>query len=128
MFKLFHDETNKTKVIDKVGLNQAAKWENCLNEWNQNKQTIFIAWFDETAEAFKNYSASHATEQPEIYLAGEMQFIHIQKESVLIFIEHYPLYHTELALFQKLHLKEAVVHSSLDEPYSCILVRLGFLS
>ena len=116
MFKLLHDETDKTKVIDKVALTQDAKWENCLNEWNQNKQTIFIAWFAETAEALKNYSTSHAREQPEIYLAGEMQFIHIKNESVLFFIEHYPLFNKELALFQKLHLKEAVVYSSLDEP------------
>jgi hypothetical protein len=116
MIKLFRNEANKIKIIDKITLTQSAKWENCLNEWGQNKQTIFIAWFNETADAFKSYASSHTTGQPEIFLATEMQFVHIQNESPYIFIEHYPLHKKELVLFEKLHLNEAIIFSSLDEP------------
>jgi hypothetical protein len=115
MSNLFSSEANKVKIVDKIAITQNAKWENCLNEWNQNKNLIFIAWFNETSDAFNNYITSHSTEQPQIYSANETQFVHIQNDPV-IFLEHYPLHSKEIFIFEKLHLKEAIVYSSLDEP------------
>jgi hypothetical protein len=116
MMKLFRNEANKIKITDKIVLTQNAKWENCLNARQQNKQTVFVAWFDETADTYKDYSVLHAGEQPEIYLARDMQFVYIQNNAPVIFLEHFPLHKKELALFEKLHLNEAIIFSSLDEP------------
>jgi hypothetical protein len=116
MFNFANKRSDQIKVIDKIAVSQYAKWENCLREWKQNKSIVFIAWFDETLEIFKNYTASNTDPQPEIYLANEMQSLHVQNENTFIFLEHFPLRNKEQALFKKLHITEAIVYSSLNEP------------
>ena len=116
MLHFFDKRSDHIKTIDKIALSQNAKWENCLLEWSQNKNIVFIAWFDETLDSFKNYTSAQIAKLPEAFLAGEIQFVHIHNNPV-IFLEHFPVYSKELAVFEKLHLKEAIVYSSLDEPF-----------
>jgi hypothetical protein len=48
MFKLFHSEGGKTKIIDRVFIHRQGKWDYCQKILTEDPKTIFIGWFDDS--------------------------------------------------------------------------------
>jgi hypothetical protein len=116
MFSFFKKKDVAVKVDDIIWMNEERKLDALAAIATANPNTIFIAWFDETFEKLMQRFAQNKLSPDTISLAKQ-----ISKHQVLnhpiVFVEHYPLHEKEEALFQKLELHKAVVHSGLDEAF-----------
>jgi hypothetical protein len=116
MFSLFKKkESGSVKVTDKIWISETAKLNAFARQWDENKNTAWVFWFDDTLQKVQNVFQGITGEQPTLLTAREASSMLLQGKSV-IFAEHYPLQQKETALFEKLHLKEAVIWSAMDEP------------
>jgi hypothetical protein len=115
MFNFFKkSNNNETRVRDVIWMSETAKWQGCVQEFQKEPSTLFITWFDDTMQQLESM-LSKENVRAEIIPARQMS-PHQAENRKCIFIEHYPLKRKETEMFEKLHLKEAVVFSSLDEP------------
>ena len=48
MFDLFKKKEPTTKIIDKVWMEEAVKFQSLVEEWKKDNTIIYIFWFDET--------------------------------------------------------------------------------
>ncbi len=115
MFNLFKKKEPAIKIVDKVWMNEFAKEKALIREWEKDKNTVFVFWFDESLQKFETAFAKETTEAAKLFTAREISSIHIANSRV-IFAEHYPLAEKENTLFQKIGLKEVTIWSALDEP------------
>jgi hypothetical protein len=111
MFNIF--KSSGPKIIDKVWMSKQAKWKACLGLLEANPSCLFIAWFEDTF-----HELTHYLQLPE----GQTHVLLTQHASVantsgrmVIFVEHYPIYNVETALFTSLNLSEIPVLVSMDE-------------
>ena len=111
MFGLFGSSGSKIKVVDKVWMSKDAKWRACVSMLQLNPACVFIAWFEET----RNELAQILGKDECVQLAEKIDLANLNNK-MIVFAEHYPLPQKEQTLFKSLHLKEAPVTSSLDEP------------
>lgn len=109
------NKESKTKIMDVVWMNETAKWNACLNAFQQSSSTIFIAWFEQTLQHLQSFFNTHSITNTKVFLYRNVTSLTVHNNAV-IFIEHYPLHQKEEELFQNLHLTEATIFSSLDEP------------
>lgn len=107
---------HEIKITDRVWISETAKWKACLHAGQQNDSAIFVAWFEDTQRKLQLYFAQNNKPVAQILLHRNVNS-HLLTNQQLIFVEHYPLSQNEQALFSSLGLKEAIVFSSLDEPF-----------
>lgn len=113
MFELFKKKDKDVQVTDKIWMNEQAKWQACFELYQQNPQTIFISWFEESRNHLRQYFESKAVSDMHIVDANFANVL--QQNDPVIFIEHFPLFAEEQQKFVDLGLKEVVIYSSLDE-------------
>ncbi len=107
----FFKKDNSVKVVDRVWLTSAAKWNACVAMQKINANCLFIAWFEETAHHLRSLLGKDAP----VVMAPEVNAEQLRAKTVIM-IEHYPLSETEQDFFKRLQLKEVPVLSALDEP------------
>jgi hypothetical protein len=98
-----------------VWLNEDAKWNSCLERMKQNNNTVIITWFEDTWHKLENMFAQANIPATTLFPSRQVTPQHV-KNAQVIFAEHYPLCQKEKELYKKLHISEAEVYSSLDEP------------
>jgi hypothetical protein len=115
MFSLFKPKAPSVKVIDKIWISLPAKLEICRKMLRANASCLFVVWFEESYQQFQ--AALQLLENsPNLKLAQDLTKTDIENR-MLIFGEHYPLRKMEQHLFMQLNLSEAIVLSSMDEPF-----------
>jgi hypothetical protein len=115
MFKLFHKENSKAKIIDRVFMQELGKWNYCLNILAENPKTIFIGWFDATIAALENFIVRTNSFPVAILNARSVHRSQVDGSSI-VFIEHHPMKSKEELIFYQLNLKEVIILTALDEP------------
>ena len=113
MFGLFKKKDKGVPAEDRIWMNEQAKWQACLELYQQNKQIVFIAWFDESKLNLQHYLESRAVTDAHIIDANFANSF--QQNNDIVFIEHFPLHQEEQNKFQDLGLSKAIIYSSLDE-------------
>ncbi|GCC50055.1 hypothetical protein SanaruYs_02700 [Chryseotalea sanaruensis] len=118
MFGLFKSKEKYISVNDQVWLTTEAKFRACQKMLKANPDTIFVVWFEATAQELKK-NLSLDEESINVLMAE-----HLNREKVpgklLIFVEHYPLIKKEQNLFVHMGLNNVPVLSALDEPFFSI--------
>jgi len=115
MFNLFKKKAPYRQVQDLVWMNETAKFNALLEEWNKNKQGVIIFWFQESQHRFDTYTAKISNETVTTELAATLIPI-AWRDKPIIFAEHFPLSEKENTLYDKLHLQTIHVWSALDDP------------
>lgn len=103
------------EIKDTVWLTEAAKWNNCLERLQQNNKTVIITWFEDTWHKLETIILQ-ANLPASTLFPSRQATPELIKNAPLIFAEHYPLHQKEKDLYKKLHVIQAEVYSSLDEP------------
>ena len=103
------------EIRETVWLNELSKWNSCLERLRQNPDTVIITWFEETLHKLETMLMNAQLTTSTLFPSRQVTHEHILSRAV-IFAEHYPLHHKEKELYKKLHLSQAEVYSSLDEP------------
>lgn len=115
MFNFFRKKSQATiKVIDKIWISENAKLDAFKKQWDADKNTAWIFWFDDTLRRAESVFAGENL-QPLLLTTRGISAGQLTGRTV-IFAEHYPLRQKEADLFEKLQLKEATVWSAMDEP------------
>jgi hypothetical protein len=115
MFNLFKKKEASVKVTDKIWMSEEAKWNGIVNEWKENPQLVIITWFDATYRHLQTVFAENTTSPVSLFIARQVTGPELAGRKI-IFAEHYPLPAKEQDAFGRWQLKEAVVHSAMDEP------------
>ena len=115
-FSFFQHRTPEIKITDKIWISETAKWKACVQAYEQNKSTLFIAWFQDTQRKLQLYFSQNNKPEATVSLYRNVH-PHMLSNQQLIFVEHYPLSKNEQDLFSFLKLKEVLVFSSLDESF-----------
>jgi hypothetical protein len=115
MFNLFKKKEASVKVTDKIWMSEEAKWKGIVNEWKQNPELVIIAWFDATYRHLQTVFAENTTGPVSLFISRQINGPEIADRKI-IFAEHYPIPAKEQDAFGRWHLKEAIVHSAMDEP------------
>jgi len=108
-------DVSVTKIRDKVWMSENAKFEFLREELKKENDTLYIFWFDDTRRKAESFFSGEIASLTSFVTAREF-IMNTEAGKKIIFAEHYPLYQKEADLFQKLHLQEAEIWSSLDEP------------
>jgi hypothetical protein len=115
MFNLFKNKENPVKVIDRIWMTKEAKWNGVVDLWKKDPEMVIIAWFNSTFHHLEALLAKETTSPLFLFLAGDAHSSALSGKKI-IFAEHHPLRNKEQELFKQLQLREAIVHSALDEP------------
>lgn len=113
---MFNFSVNKgrVKVTDIVWMTKAAKWNGIVQGWRKDQPAI-ICWFADTLQHLQSLFNAE-TGDVSLFSASHIHPSQLEGKTIL-FAEHYPLPQKETALFQRLPVKEIIVHSSLEEPF-----------
>lgn len=114
MFNLFKKKETSVPVTDKVVMSEDAKMNALFDQWNTDKNTFFIFWFEESLNKAATYFTSRTNEPVNLLMAKEASHL---KGKKIIYAEHYLLSNKEQELFKKISPDTACVFSSLDEPF-----------
>lgn len=115
MFSLFKKKEESVKVIDRIWMSEAAKWDGILGLWKQDRDIAIVTWFDSTLHRLETLFAKETSSPVSVHSARMVHGSQLAGKKI-IFAEHHPMRSKEQALFKQWTLREAVVHSSLDEP------------
>lgn len=115
MFNLFKRKQPAIKVIDKVYISLEAKHKGMFDQWNQDKNIVFIFWFEESLDLASQFFTELVSKPVRTLLAKEAASAQLVG-GLAVFGEHHPLKSKEQELFRKLNLENPVVYSSLTEP------------
>ena len=113
-FNLFKKKQAGSTFTDKTYTNAEAKKRACVALANQDPKVIFVAWFAETANVFKELFAANQLPEDRILDARTLHSSKIAGHSP-VFLEHFPLYEKEEALVKNWEPAQIVVYNSLDE-------------
>lgn len=118
LFNLFgnkEEDTTERIFSDRVYIATNAKMNACLQLAKEQPNSLFIAWFSDTAKKYKDYFIQNGLEET---IITEARFIHTAQlqNHTPVFVEHYPLHSKELALVENWQLKNIIVYSAMDEP------------
>ncbi len=118
MFNFFgkKENTDNTNVfIDKVFISAQGKANACLQLAIDQPDTLFIAWFSDTARKFRALFAENGVDESRVM---EYRFVHAAQlqNTQPVFLEHYPLQAKEIEFSLTHNLEACKVYSSLDEP------------
>src|SRR6187549_3690352 len=106
MFSLFK-KSDGVKIIDKVWMSKQAKWKACSQMLVLNPSSLFVAWFEETAQELNNYLGL-SSDKKTLMLASNLT-ADVLQDRMVMFVEHYPLPAVEQDLFIKLNLRDVPV-------------------
>lgn len=110
------DTTPFTAIFkDKVYLHSAGKITACLQKAKASPDSIFIAWFTETAATFEKFFVHYGMDEKRVMLAEKIDITVLQNYQP-VFLEHHPLNAKELALVTDWQLTGIAVFSAMDEP------------
>lgn len=113
-FNLFKKKEAGTTFTDKTYASAEAKKRACVALAKQDPKVIFIAWFAETANAFKHLFAANQLPEGRIAEARTLHSSRIAGHRP-VFLEHFPLYEKEAALVKTWEPAQIEVYNSLDE-------------
>ncbi|HCM76277.1 MAG TPA: hypothetical protein DIS90_07835 [Cytophagales bacterium] len=113
MFSIFKRKESQVPVKDNVWMRKKSKWDACVKMASAQANAVFIAWFPATQTELATHFSTYGINNS-VLLATQLTTA--RAEELIIFVEHYPLSHTEQALFKKLGFHQVPVLSSLDEP------------
>lgn len=118
LFNLFgsKEEDKEPRVFkDKVYIGSEAKMNACAALAKEKPDTLFIAWFSDTAEKYKAFFIENGLDGKNV---TEARLIHTAQllTHTPVFVEHYPLHTKELALVENWSLQNIIVYSAMDEP------------
>lgn len=114
MFNLFKKKQPGVKIIDRVLVSDAAKYQSMLTLRERDPDIVFVFWFDESLEQAASFFNA-VPDGPVLLTAREAATAQLAGRTP-VFAEHHPLSTKELELFQKLNLETVIVYSSLSEP------------
>ncbi len=114
LFNLFKKKEDPSPFTDKTFTSLEAKKRACLALAKQDESVIFIAWFTQTANSFRELFV--ANQLPEDRIA-EVKNLHSAKinQHRPVFLEHFPLHAKEAELVKNWDAKQIDVYNSLDE-------------
>ncbi|MEI6946236.1 hypothetical protein V9K67_03480 [Paraflavisolibacter sp. H34] len=112
---MLHAPTDDTRIWDKIWVSEKVKWEQCRLQYEKDKNTAFVAWFEETYEKLTIAFSFYGLPVENVFLTRQAPH-HPMQNRPLVFAEHYPLRARELEFLQQFDLREALFFSSLDEP------------
>lgn len=115
MFNIFRKKESGFKVIDKILMTQAAKWNALASLLKKEESVVLIFWFEETFRQSQDLLNSDKNFSERLLLTNQVHLPQIDGKKV-IFAEHYPLAKKEKDFFERLHLSEAEIWSAMDEP------------
>jgi hypothetical protein len=117
LFNLFgkkEDSNNNHTFSDRAYINAQGKKNGCLRLAKEHPEALFIAWFSETAKAYKVFFAENGMDESRIIDARQVHAAKLQ-DHLPVFLEHYPLHEKELELVANWEQKNIIVYNSLDE-------------
>lgn len=115
MFGLFKSKSKYNTVNDQVWMTIEAKFRACQKMLLANPDTIFVAWFEDTAQVLRK--SLNVDENTNTVLLAERILLENLRNELVIFVEHYPLIEKEQNLFVSMGLNNVPVLSALDEPF-----------
>jgi hypothetical protein len=119
MFGLFKKKESSFPVIDRIWMTRDAKERSLVRTIQQDTSVAFIHWFDESCNRSLNAVGEAASQN--IFMVRDA--LHLPGQSrKFIFFEHYPVREKELAVYEKMGLRQAEIWTALDEP---LLERFG---
>ncbi|MBC7888678.1 MAG: hypothetical protein H7Z13_12425 [Ferruginibacter sp.] len=118
LFNLFgkkEEEPGDRIFADKVYISSEAKMNACLQLSKDQPETLFIAWFTDTARKYKDFFIQNGLGESSI---TEARLIHtaLLQNHIPVFLEHYPLHSKEIALVENWPQKKMLVYSAMDDP------------
>ena len=115
LFDFLNKKPAGPNMKDLVWMNKHAKLQGCLNLARVHTDAVFISWFSQTQDEFKQYVQDQHGVMSDIRSARTVSPSHIENKKVF-FLEHYPLRNKEEELIAEWKVKEVYVLNSLDEP------------
>ena len=115
MFNFFKKKKPSIEITDRVVISEPAKLKAMLSQWKNDKNIVFIFWFDESLQQAETFFAGQASEPVSLLTAREATSTHLAGKTI-IFAEHHPLRSKEEGLYSKMNLQTVQVYSSLKEP------------
>lgn len=115
LFDFLRNNENAIHYNDKIWVNQHAKLNGLLQLFDQSKNIVLIAWFEETKNFVERFLAQ-ANQVETIIMAKQSNASQVENKTV-IFLEHYPLRKKEQTIIQGWQAKEIIFLSALDEPF-----------
>ena len=100
---------------DKTFMSTRAKMNACLELRKKDPNTLFICWFPDTTNQFREFFRQQGMEDNNIIEARNMHTALLQHK-IPVFAEHYPLHSKEMGLIKNWQQKEILVYSAIDEP------------
>lgn len=118
LFNLFgkkDDAADNHVFTDRAYVSTAAKMNACAELARKEPNSLFICWFPETAQRFREFFRQQELNEDQIIEARHVHSSRIQDKKPA-FTEHYPLHGRELDLIKNWSQEKIVVFSALDEP------------
>lgn len=115
MFNFFSKKEGTVKTTDIIWMSDSAKTNGLIEAWKKNPSLIIICWFENTVQELQTAFAKETTAEVLLYMPRNVNSSQLSGKQI-IFAEHHPLKKKEQEVFSNWQLKEAVIHSSLDEP------------
>lgn len=115
LFGKKEEDTEGQLFTDRAYMTTIAKMHACLELSQKDNAYIFIAWFSDTATAFRNYFLEHGASADRIMEIKQLN-ASILQNCKPVFTEHYPLYTREEELVKGWGIEKMPVYSALDEP------------
>lgn len=115
LFGKKEDPESPSVFKDKVYIHSAGKRNACLQLAKTQPEAIFIAWFNETADAYKTFFVQNGIDESKIATTDKFDKV-LLRTFQPVFLEHYPLPAKELELVKDWDLTNIIVFSAMDEP------------
>ncbi len=118
LFNLFgsKEKEKETRIFkDSVYMGSEAKMNACAVLAKEQPNTLFIAWFGDTAKKFRTFFIEKGLDENSIAEARLMHSAQLQGH-IPVFIEHYPLHTKELEFVENWKIQNIIVYSAMDEP------------
>lgn len=115
MRNLFKTKEATIKVIDRVAFSESAKLEAMMTQWDSDRNTAFVFWFDESLRRAKLFFAGQTIEPVTLLSVREAGGFQLEGKKTF-FAEHYPLRSIEEEFYKKIKIKVLTIFSSINEP------------
>ncbi len=118
LFNLFgsKEEDKEPRIFrDRMYMGSEAKMNACAQLAKEQPDTLFIAWFSDTAKKYKAFFIEKGLDENSIAEARLLHAAQLQSHTP-VFVEHYPLNAKELTFAQKWDIQNVIVYSAMDEP------------
>ncbi len=109
------EDTEGLLFSDRAYMTTIAKMHACLELSQKDNSYVFIAWFRETATAFRKYFLEHGASAERIIYCKQLNASSLNNKKP-VFTEHYPIYTREEELVKGWGIEKIPVYSALDEP------------